>query len=91
MISQVWSFSLTVLGAFGLVLVFRYPQHWIGPAWSIVLQTVWLSYGIATVQWGFVASAFMYAGANTYGLLKRRRARQDQAVEWVAPARTEPS
>lgn len=76
MISQWWSFSLTVSGAFGLFLVFRFPKHWIGPAWSIALQAIWFSYGIASEQWSFIASAFMYAGANIYGIHQRRNARR---------------
>lgn len=74
MISQYWSLALTVLGAFGLVLVFRFPNHWIGPVWSIVLQVVWFSYAIASEQWAFLASAFMYGGANIYGIVQRRKA-----------------
>ncbi|QAX92881.1 hypothetical protein KNU39_gp71 [Gordonia phage Mutzi] len=80
MINPLWSIALTVLGAFGLFLVFRFPNHWIGPAWSIVLQVVWFTYGVVTGQWGFIASAFMYAGANAYGLHARRKARRAQEV-----------
>ena len=79
MISQWWSFSLTVSGAFGLFLVFRFPKHWIGPAWSIALQAIWFSYGIASEQWSFIASAFMYAGANIYGIRQRRNAVRDES------------
>ncbi|QGJ95010.1 hypothetical protein SEA_REDWATTLEHOG_149 [Gordonia phage RedWattleHog] len=80
MISPWWSIALTVLGAFGLFLVFRHPNHWLGPAWSIALQAVWLTYGIATWQYGFIVSAFMYAGANAYGLRKRAKANAAAAL-----------
>lgn len=81
MISQWWSLALTALGAFGLYLVFAHPTKWYGPAWSVALQLVWLSYGISSRQWGFVVSAFMYGGVNTYGLMKRRRDAAKKVVE----------
>lgn len=72
MISLWWSFSLTLIGVTGLVLVYR-TESLIGPFIGLSVQALWIAYAIATRQWWFLFSAFAYSGANIYGLIKRRR------------------
>ncbi len=71
MISLWWSFALTAIGVTGLVLVYR-SQSLVGPIIGIAVQLVWIAYAVATRQWWFLLSAFAYAGANLYGIGKRR-------------------
>lgn len=71
MISLWWSFSLTIIGVTGLVLVYR-SQSLVGPAISLSVQALWIAYAIHTEQWWFLLSAFTYGGANIYGIAKRR-------------------
>jgi hypothetical protein len=69
-ISLWWSFSLTIIGVTGLVLVYRSPSL-VGPAIGLAVQLLWIAYAVATRQWWFLLSAFAYGGANIYGIAKR--------------------
>jgi membrane protein implicated in regulation of membrane protease activity len=72
-ISQLWSWVL--LGG-GLLV------HWLAgsgrsSAWvvGLVFQVLWLAYGIATDQSGFVMSAVLYAVVHARNLARARRTR----------------
>lgn len=58
MSNQYWSWILTFIGVSGLYLAGK-KLWW---AWLIGLfaQILWLSYAIATKQYGFIISAFAY-------------------------------
>jgi hypothetical protein len=71
MISLWWSFTLTVIGVTGLVLVYR-SQSLLGPGIGLAVQALWIAYAIATRQWWFLLSAFTYGAANIYGISTRR-------------------
>lgn len=73
MVTQWWSWCLGLIGVTGLVLVYRYPQRLIGPVIGIAVQVLWISYAIATRQWGFIPMSLSYGAANLYGLSKRRQ------------------
>ena len=55
-----WSGVLTAIGATGLLLAGR-KIRW---AWLVGLgaQGLWIAYALATRQYGFLASAFIYGG-----------------------------
>ncbi|MGW5147549.1 hypothetical protein [Rhodococcus koreensis] len=57
------------------MLVYRHPQSLIGPVIGIAVQALWITYAIATRQWGFLPMSLCYGGANVYGLRKRRNTR----------------
>lgn len=62
-----WSWVLTAVGVFGLWLAGRHDRRgwWVG----ISAQGLWISYAIATRQWGFIVSALAYGtvyARNTY-------------------------
>lgn len=56
--NQYWSWLLTAVGVTGLYFAGR-KVWW---AWLIGLgaQLLWLTYAVATEQWGFIVSAFAY-------------------------------
>ena len=86
MISLWWSFTLTVIGVTGLVLVYR-SQSIIGPLVSLTVQGLWIAYAITTSQWWFLVSAFAFSVANLYGITTRRKkaAAQAKPTEWRGP------
>jgi len=53
-----WSWLLTVLGAFGLLVAGRRPWGWL---WGVGVQFAWVAYALASRQFGFLASAALYA------------------------------
>lgn len=56
--THLWSWLLTAVGVFGLVLASK-KLWW---AWLIGLgaQFLWLAYALATKQYGFIVSAVAY-------------------------------
>jgi len=69
-VSQWWSWSLSVAGATGYLLVVR------GVRWGVVVgllcQGLWLAYAVTTRQWGFLFSVGLFSAVNTYGLVRWR-------------------
>lgn len=65
---QFWSWILTAVGVFGLWLAGR-KSPW-GWAVGMAAQVLWVSYALATVQYGFLVSA----GAYFWVYLKNFRA-----------------
>lgn len=82
--SQYWSWALTAVGAFGLYLAGRKNKA----GWTIGLsaQFLWISYAIATRQWGFIASAIIYGSVYAKNFL-RWRADDKQASGHECPER----
>lgn len=74
MISQVWSWVL--LG--GGLLVQWLAGSGRSSAWvvGLVFQVLWLAYGLATDQSGFVVSAVLYAVVHARNLVRARRIRE---------------
>lgn len=70
-----WSFVLTVFGASGMLLAYRSYKSYTGPIVGLVIQSVWIAYGIASAQWWFIVGAFIYGGSHIYGVRKRIRER----------------
>lgn len=70
-----WSFILTVFGAGGMLLAYRSYKSYTGPIMGLVIQSVWIAYGIASAQWWFIVGAFIYGGSHIYGVRKRIRER----------------
>ena len=56
--NPLWSYVLTAIGVFGLVLAGR--RVWWSWYIGLAAQVLWLAYGIASRQYGFVVSAFAY-------------------------------
>lgn len=74
-ISLWWSFTLTVIGATGILLAYRSYTTYTGPIVGILIQAVWVAYAIASRQWWFILGALVYGGTHIYGVQKRRRER----------------
>jgi hypothetical protein len=57
-VSQAWSWALLAVGVAGLWTAGSGKRA----GWAVCLasQGLWLAYGLAARQWGFVASAFVY-------------------------------
>ncbi len=77
-ISQWWSFALTMIGVTGLVCVYRYPKSLLGPGIGLAVQALWIAYAVSTQQWWFLLSAFTYGAANLYGIRSRRKSEAQQ-------------
>ena len=56
--SQYWSWLLAAVGLTGMWLAGR--NNRMGWAVGIGVQFLWLTYAIATAQWGFLVSAVAY-------------------------------
>jgi hypothetical protein len=62
-VSAWWSWLLTAVGVTGLYFAGR--KMWQGWIVGLSAQVLWVSYAIATKQWGFIVSAFAYG--SVYG------------------------
>lgn len=82
-IAQWWSWALTAIGALGLWLAGR-RSYW-GWAIGIFVQALWLAYGLATRQWGFVAGVFVYGPVHVRNFLKWRREAATHAEQATQP------
>lgn len=76
--SQYWSWGLTSVGAFGLYLAGRKLKA--GWAVGLCAQALWLAYAIATRQWGFIASVFIYGSVYAKNFLRWRTENKASAV-----------
>lgn len=56
--TQLWSWLLTAVGVTGLFLAGSSRK--LGWAIGLGAQVLWITYAVATRQWGFIASAFAY-------------------------------
>lgn len=70
--NPLWSYALAVIGVTGLLIAATRPK--VGWWFNIAAQAAWVTYAIATRQWGFLASALAYAGAYVRLLRKAQRA-----------------
>lgn len=72
-----WSYVLTAIGVFGLYMSSRRK------AWGFLIglsaQVLWLAYALATEQYGFLISAFLYG----WVYYRNYRAWRQQTVERV--------
>lgn len=71
MIPSWWSWLLTVVGVTGIYLTTKHL--WYGFLIGVLAQFLWISYAIATQQWGFIVSAFAYGTVNAIGLWRWTR------------------
>lgn len=74
MIPVWWSVGLTVLGGLGwlwVTLDLRVQGFCVG----LLAQVAWVSYAVATAQWGFLGSATLFGAINALGLHRWWRAR----------------
>jgi hypothetical protein len=71
MAAQVWSWLLMSVGVTGMYLAGR--KLWIGWAIGLGSQVLWLAYSIATRQWGFLVSCFIYGAVQLRNLIVWRR------------------
>jgi len=53
--SPYWSYVLTAVGVFGLWLAGRHDTR--GWLVGLAAQVLWITYAVATRQWGFIAHA----------------------------------
>lgn len=59
--TAIWSYVLAAVGITGLLIAARRPK--IGWWFNIAAQMLWISYAIATRQWGFLGSSAGYTFA----------------------------
>lgn len=76
--SQWWSWALTAAGITAMWLVGNPRTARTGWIVGAAAQLLWLTYAVATRQWGFIVSALLYGGIYAWNWLRlRRRARAD--------------
>ena len=68
---QVWSWLLTAVGVTGLFLAGK--KNKAGWAVGFGAQALWVTYAVATHQWGFIVSAFAYGSVYAKNWLAWRR------------------
>lgn len=78
MIPVWWSVALTALGGLGWLLV-TLERRIHGFTVGIAAQALWITYAVATRQWGFLGSAALFGAINALGVLRWRRARRATA------------
>ena len=66
-----WSYILTAIGLFGMWLAGR--KDWRGWLIGLSAQGVWLTYAVATQQWGFIVSAFAYGWVYALNIWRMRQ------------------
>lgn len=71
-----WSWALAAVGVTGLYLTTR--KDWRGYAIGLMAQSLWVSYAVATGQWGFIATAIAYGAVNAIGLRKWRAEQREE-------------
>jgi hypothetical protein len=60
-VNAVWSYVLAAIGITGLLIASHRPR--IGWSVNIAVQALWVTYAVATHQWGFILSALAYTVA----------------------------
>lgn len=69
-----WSYALAAMGVTGLWIAATRPR--VGWWFNIAAQALWLTYAVATRQWGFLVTAVAYA--YVYARLLRRAYKSDE-------------
>lgn len=69
--NPIWSFILGGVGILGLFLAGN--KRKIGFAIGFFAQFIWLTYAVATRQWGFIPGAFAYGFVYARNWLRWRR------------------
>lgn len=81
--TQWWSWLLTAVGVTGLYLAGRKSS--LGWAIGLGAQALWMTYAIATRQWGFIFSAVAYGAVYARNWIRWRREARREAPD-PAPA-----
>ena len=76
MIDWWWSYLLTFVGAWGVLLAGL--KDWRGWAIGILSEILWILYAVLTKQYGFIFGALIYGAIFTKNL-----------VEWLGHAKQE--
>ena len=71
MISAWWSVALATVGIAGCWLTGQKDRR--GWLLGVAVQALWLTYAVATGQWGFIASALAYGFVCIRGWYRWRR------------------
>lgn len=71
-----WSYLLTAVGVLGIWLAGRKSSA----GWAVGLgaQTLWITYAVATQQWGFILSAVVYGTVYAKNFITWRKAELKQ-------------
>lgn len=80
---ELWSWTLTAIGAFGLFMVGR-EKTW-GWIVNLTAQPLWAVFAVVTGQYGFTVSAALYASVYGHNLWAQRR-RNDALREGLRQA-----
>lgn len=68
-----WSWTLTVVGVFGLYVVSS-GRRW-GWLVNIAAQWLWIIYAVVTRQYGFIAAAIAYGAVFSLNYIRNRGAK----------------
>lgn len=77
MIAWWWSWLLTAVGVTGLWLAGS--RKGVGWAIGVGAQVLWISYALATMQLGFLASALVYGSVYARNMIKWKREKEERA------------
>lgn len=64
-VSQLWSWALAAIGVSGVFLTTK--KLYAGFVVGVLVQLLWISYAIASSQYGFIASALAFGWVNALG------------------------
>jgi hypothetical protein len=82
-VSWWWSWLLSAIGLTGLWLAGN--RRTLGWQIGLAVQALWITYAIATRQWGFIAASIGYATVNARNLIKWRADRHPDRCEGARP------
>lgn len=68
MSNQLWSWSLSIIGVIGILLVGH--KNWRGYLVGIATECAWVAYSIQTKQWGFIFGSTVYISAYCLNISK---------------------
>lgn len=74
-----WSYILMAIGCVGIYLAGN-NNKW-GWFLGVCAQVVWMSYGIATTQYGFCVTALVYGVMQSKNFLAWHKAGQNKSAE----------
>ena len=68
MSNQLWSWSLSIIGVIGILLVGH--KNWRGYLVGIATECAWVAYSIQTKKWGFIFGSTVYISAYCLNISK---------------------
>lgn len=83
MIPVAWSVLLAATGLLGTALItFKKKSGWVV---FILGEVLWIVYGVATAQWGFLGSGMAYLMLNVFALVRWHREDKERTATFQRP------